>query len=201
MDLASGLRDELFRPVVTIVIPGVLAMTPFVFVLGLYYPRLPEFIHDESGLAAFLGFIAAITFGLLSYEIGTIGEAEMLDRILVWWTRKKLTTESNPFLDNWYLYLRCTFDENKEPIGQRYIHDVILYLRFELNMAASLLIGWIGILWLHNKGSVLSGDLFWYMSLVCFVGAGLFLLAALSTGGILARVRAELLKGCQRPPF
>ena len=191
MDFATGLRSEIFRPIVTLVLPGIIAAAPFVVLAVQYYPRLWDFISTESATAVFLGFILAIGFGLISHDLGTNIERAWIDKIL----EKK----DSEYMDDWYRYLRCTFDNSSPPVGQKYIHDLLLYLWFELNLAVALAIGWIGTLLLQFLSPVLSPSTFKIITAISVLVIAYLLWEAYNTGKILARVRKELLKGIAPP--
>ncbi len=104
MDLTSGLRSEIFRPIVTIIVPGILAAAPFVFLAAQLYPPIRLFIAESSTLATFLGFTISIGFGLLSQEMGSTIEVWCLERRL---KKVRFEDSTEEFYQNWYRYL-CT---------------------------------------------------------------------------------------------
>lgn len=71
MDLLSGLRSEVIRPALILMIPGLVVGTPALFLLEHYQSSVFSFAESHPTLAAFLGVIASAIFGVLTYEVGT----------------------------------------------------------------------------------------------------------------------------------
>ena len=70
MDLISGFKSELFRPLVTLVVPGAVALAPHIVVVGHYFPQVPKFWDEHP--SAFVGIlvVAVIATGLILEDIG-----------------------------------------------------------------------------------------------------------------------------------
>jgi hypothetical protein len=119
MDLLGGLKTEVFRPVIMLMVPGLVVGSPALFVLQHYQPGLFDFIESHPALSTFIGSIGAAILGVLTYEIGTNIEADWIDKRLV-------KTRPN-FEDEWYMFLRCVLPERS--IAQDYLNDRVLYLK------------------------------------------------------------------------
>lgn len=191
MDFATGLKTEVFRPSVTLLIPGIVAASPFPFVTVQYHPELLEFAVSHSTLAAVLGFLVSIGFGLLVQELGSAFEALVID--------KRLSLTNPHHMDEWYLYLRCTLPQDL--IGRGYIHDLVLFLKFELNFTSALLVCWFGLLWLFSLRPIFAAFHFAAITAGFLIVGGLFAYVSFKTAAVLGRVRKELLKGVGCPPL
>ena len=70
MDLTSVLRDEIFRPAVTLVCPGGLAIMPYV-ALGLFeFPWVWLFLESHLGYFTAVYIVASILAGLVLDSMG-----------------------------------------------------------------------------------------------------------------------------------
>jgi hypothetical protein len=71
LDYVQTLKSEVFRPAVTILVPGLVALMPFVLVVFHLYPAAQAFAQDTSGIATFIALLAALALGLLAQDLGT----------------------------------------------------------------------------------------------------------------------------------
>ena len=191
MDYSAALKSEIAGPAVTLLAPGVIALTPYVFILLHYYPEIYVAGISHVTLTAVLGFLVSTGFGLLAQELGTRIEAFVIDPILI--------KKDSAHKDNWYKYLRCTFPDNL--VARSYIESLVLHLKFELNTASALILGWVGLLWLMTMSVVVDVSSFFIVTGCVFAGVIYLVFEAVGTGQVLGRVRAELLKGVGNPPI
>ncbi|GJM06180.1 MAG: hypothetical protein DHS20C09_21760 [marine bacterium B5-7] len=191
MDLLGGLKTEIFRPVIMLMVPGLVVEGPAIFVLQHYQSDLFGVIKSQPTLFTFIGFIAAVILGILTYEIGTNIEAHWID--------KRLKKERPKFDDEWYMFLRCTLPERT--VAQDYLNDRVLYLKFELGMASALPLCLMFSTWAW----IIRNDFYtkWFVILliVIIISTTYFLFEAKQSGAGLARLRNELLKGIGDPPL
>lgn len=190
MDLLGGLKTEVFRPVIMLMVPGLVVGTPALFVLQYYQPGLFEFIELHPALSTVIGFIAATILGVLTYEIGTNIEAHGIDMRLK-------TTRAN-FDDEWYMFLRCTLPERA--VAQDYLNDRVLYLKFELGMASALPLCLIISAWAWFVRDDFYTKWCIALSVGLLIGTIYFLFEAYQSGAGLAKLRKELLKGIGDAP-
>jgi len=176
----SAFTSEVFRPLVTLLIPGAIAISTWFAALMWHFPDFRTLVyknHTETGLTLFL----AMTFaGLVLEDLGAHAEAEF----------DSIRNEDGKHLDNWYAYLRTAF--NADPIGRRYVRTLVLRLKFELGVAFGSLSAGIGILWFWYIGlggwSVLVGEF------LCISFAAYGFYEGWSTHYTLAINRANLLE-------
>lgn len=146
MDLASAFKGEVFRPLVTLVIPGATALAPYVILARARHEQLRCFWNDHTTAAFLVIALAAIAVGRVLETIGA--------RIESAWDDILDARSDGRHVAEWYRYLRLTF--TVEPIGQRYLRTLTLALKFELAMVPALMVMHAGILWLETEVPLLS---------------------------------------------
>jgi len=82
MDPLGSLKSEVLQPALVLIIPGLIAGAPYLFVLDHYLPWVAPFADDHPTLSTFLSLIASAVFGMLVYEFGTNIEAKWIDQQL-----------------------------------------------------------------------------------------------------------------------
>jgi len=185
MDIMSSLRADVFRSVVTIIIPGATAVSPFLAVAGHRFPQLGIWVEQNAGVSGIVLLLVAVAAGQVLEELGAFIESKVWDR--------RLKRKNPEHLREWYEYLRLAFEV--EPVGQEYLRTLTLGLKFELNFGVSLFFSLFGILCFNWLSGLFSGcEMFVF-------GAGMLLLACYllweskDSCKCLAEVRRELLKG------
>jgi hypothetical protein len=130
-ELLAAFAAEIFRPVVTLLIPGFWALTPWTISMFLHYPMTWDFVsrHHEGGGLVFVVFATAV--GMILENLGS--------RLEICYDRRCAKGSS----ENWYAYLALAVDP--EPIGLRYIRTIVLRMKFELAMCSAGPIALIGI--------------------------------------------------------
>jgi hypothetical protein len=183
-NLFSAFTSEVFRPLVTLLIPGAIAISTWFIGLLWQFPDVKKTAsenHAETGLI----LVLAMTFaGMALEDLGT--------RLESWLDSRQAGTHS----EDWYAYLRTAF--SVDPIGRRYIRTLVLRLKFELGTAFAMLVAGMGILWLWSMG--LSLKLALVNLALCAVFALWLFLEGRSTHGALAKNRANLLSDIRIVP-
>jgi hypothetical protein len=140
-NLFSAFTSEVFRPLVTLLLPGAIAVSTWFVGLLWQFPGLRKMAfdnHAETGLV----LVLAMTFaGMALEDLDTRLETSM-DR--------RRDKQTGKHFENWYAYLRIAF--TTDPIGRRYIRTLVLRLKFELGTAFAMLSAGAGILWLWHTG-------------------------------------------------
>jgi hypothetical protein len=176
----SAFTSEVFRPLVTLLIPGALAISTWFVGLLWHFHDLRNLVynnHAETGLV----LVAAMTFaGLVLEDMGA--------RVETWCDSRK-EQQDGKHRDNWYAYLRTAFEA--DPIGRRYVRTLVLRLKFELGIAFAMLSAGGGLLWLWSMG--LSYKVVGVAELLCLLFTAWGLLEGWSTHDTLAKNRANLL--------
>ncbi len=187
MDLIAALKSELFRPLVTLVIPGSIASGPYVLVLGYYFPRVVSFWNDHPSAFVTMVTIAILAAGLIIEDLGAFIENDFWDG--------KLATENADHATNWDEYLKLKTQD--EIIGQRYLRTVLVRMKFELAMVPALFFFWSGLLWLNRLYDVWRASRFVLMSGVILVLAMYMLLESYRSAAIMSNLRKLIICSVQ----
>ncbi|QGW63979.1 hypothetical protein GOY17_03020 [Lysobacter soli] len=111
----------LSRSVLTVLIPGLIAICPWLLAIVQYTSATLGF-DKYTTLANALVFCAAAVVGSICERIGTSLESR--------WDKER--DGELQVSDQWYTYLAHTLD--KEPVGFRYLSRLVTSLYFELGM-------------------------------------------------------------------
>jgi hypothetical protein len=177
----SAFTSEVFRPLVTLLIPGAIAISTWFVGFLWRFPDLRRLVSNNPGEAVLL-LVLAMTFAGLTLE-------DMGARVETWLDTNK-NKQDGKHLANWYAYLRTAFVA--DPIGRRYIRTLVLRLKFELGTVFAMSSAGTGVLWLWYLGLNCTSVFVTELACVLF-GAGL-LWEAWSTHDTLAKNRANLLE-------
>ena len=190
MDLADPFKAEVLRPITTLVVPGTIAVGPFVLILGYYVPSIERFWTEHSRAFSVLLALSVLAAGYLMDEISTMIESRAWD--------KRIEKKKPSHKTEWDEYLQLQL--NDELIGQRYLRLKVTQLKFELAMAPSLIILWLGLLWLqaiYKSWSVIG---FSIVTTVIFASAVFLLWESWKTANLLSSTRSLILKAIKDGP-
>jgi len=190
MDLISAFKSELFRPLVTLVVPGAFAAGPYIIVTGYYIPQVRSFQNDHPSAFVVITVIFILASGLILENLGTFIEQQ--------WDRLITHTDTD-HLERWDAYLRLELKD--EIIGQRFLSTIVTRMKFELSMAPALLSFWGGLLWIDCLYAV------W--SLCAFIGLSVFIsilvvyliLESYKSAKTLTRIRRNIIVAVQNSPL
>lgn len=188
MDPTAAFRNEVFRPLVTLVVPGATALAPYVILLRVRQFEVRQFWNDHTTSAFLVTALAAITVGLILEGVGA--------RIETAWDAR-LDKQVKGHTDTWYKYLRLTLVS--EPIGQRYLRTITLALKFELAMAAALPLMYVGLLWLDRSIDLFGWKGAFIIGMLVAVLTAYLLYESWSSSKVLSRVRQELVEQFYKP--
>jgi len=176
---------SLSRPLVTIIIPGIVATAPGLLLLLYYHPQLGSIYKEYTWPTNVCCFALVVVVGSLIESCMTYLERR--------WDGRVKEPDQNAAEDwvsqNWYDYLARRFG-NTEPVGYRYLSRTVTAMYFELSMALAVPIALLSIGYLL----VQIGDS--GIAIVLFVGSpiALFVLvkSARDTHDLLCRVRQKI---------
>jgi hypothetical protein len=172
-ELLAGFATEIFRPVVTLLIPGFWALTPWTIGIFLRYQVDWKFACDHRDGSGLVFVVAATALGMVFENLGA-----RLEELFF-----KLQKNDH---SNWYAYL--TLAPEREPIGLRYIRTLVLRMKFELSMGLAGIVVLLGIVYIpiscHLK-SVFGGI---SLALTLY-----FLFESWSSVSLLEKTRVEIL--------
>jgi hypothetical protein len=179
-ELVSAFNSEVFRPVVSLVVPGFFALSTSCVALGQQFPDLLSRGEDHSGILTIVAFLTVLTFGLTIEDIGAHLERRF-DRDL------KKTANFEKHMDEWFSYLRLAF--KIEPVGHRYLRTLVLRMKFELGMTVASVPFALGTL-------LLKTNCVWHvvMALIAALAAFFFYGEAKCSHEALSKLRREMLK-------
>jgi hypothetical protein len=180
MNFFSAFQSEVFRPLVTLLIPGALAISSWALALTWKYPALKELINKNHTETAWILVLIIIAVGIVIEDWGARVESAF----------DSMAAKTHPdHIDNWYGYLRTAFVA--DPIGRRYTRSLVLRLKFELGMLFGSLLAAGGVIWLANLG--LNGCAAAVLIVLCLMFASWECFEAKATHNTLAKCRKELL--------
>ena len=139
MDPSTTLKNEIFRPLTMIVIPGAFSVAPFIAVLSFHFPRFGQFARAETNLFLLTLLFVITAAGFVLEDLGS--------RIEDYWDAK-LNNKYPGRAEFWHEYLRLKIQD--EYIGQRYLRTIYIRFKFELSMAPGLFCFLIGLIWVNN---------------------------------------------------
>lgn len=140
MNLIDLLNRELFRPFVTLLIPGVTALLPLALVAEVYNPGIFAFGQANPTLGLILGGMAAVASGLVLENIGSRFEVHVLDRIH--------DKKNKEFLREWDEYLGTR--ERADLVASSYLKSIQLRMQFEIGFGLALIVASGGLIWLNS---------------------------------------------------
>lgn len=183
MDILGAFKTEIFRPLVTLAIPGVTSVAPLVPVVTHYNPKIRGFweAHPASFVALFV--IAILATGLILEDIGARIEDGIWDEMI--------ERKSGKQHADWRAYLRTAWE--REPIGHRYLRTVLVRLKFELSFGLSIIAAVLGLLWLQVLEGPWARTQFGIFAACALVCSAYLLWESYGSAWVLARTRHLLL--------
>lgn len=181
MNFFAAFQSEVFRPLVTLLIPGGLAISTWTVALAWTFPGFRQLISRNQTPAAWIILLIITAVGIVIEDVGSRLERQ--------WDNEREESDSK-HLENWYTYLRTAF--LADPIGRGYIRTVLLRMKFELGLMIGLVIALFGAVPLIRLGVPFRGA----VALVVFpISLAVWeYFEAKASHELLARVRQELVK-------
>lgn len=129
MDLASALKTEILRPLTTLIIPGALAVSPYVALLWIRHPTLARFADSHPTLSGTLLVLLTLAAGHLLEDAGSALERH--------WDARRERDNPGHREARWLPYLQLRIPEDR--VGQRYLRTLLVRMKFELSLFWALL--------------------------------------------------------------
>jgi hypothetical protein len=189
MDLISGFKSELFRPLAILVVPGSIALAPFFLLVAANNPEIGRVSNENPfGMVGIL-LILATASGLILENVGSRIERG-IDQCMV---ERYLPAHD----DLWCRYLELKTDS--ELVAQRYLRTVVTRTKFVLSFLPALLIFLLGFLVLDIELQVwtrtsVSAAVIFVVLLVCFL-----FVEAIRLIEVLAEARCRVLAALGKP--
>ena len=148
--LNSAFNDDHFA---VWILPGSVALLPFIFVLGTYVDIGSAWTdHDLTLSIAFL--LVASVAGVILDSIGGWIETRVYD--------PDLENADDQHLSRWYRYLMAKLPS--QIVAQRFIRHRVRMMKFEINMGLAVVTAHLGCWWLCLRGSGFFLHDFWLIS-------------------------------------
>lgn len=182
-DIFAAFGSEVFRPMMTILLPGLVAISTLLVGLFQRFDTLQHLADTkrlETGLAV---FFIALACGEIVEDFGSRIESRFDDR---------LKEKCDHFKADWYDYLSLSFEH--DPVGRGYIRSLVIRLKFEFGLALGLCGCALG-LWFTLLPT------YWRLGLTapCALLAYFLYREAEDTHELLAEVRHEMLRRIKMP--
>lgn len=184
MDFISAFKSELFRPLATLVVPGGVAMGPYVLVAGYYFPGVTSFWREHPSAFVAILVICIVAVGLIVEDLGAYIERDFWD--------SKLARENADHSDHWEQYLKLRL--NDEIIGQRYLRTILTRMKFELAMVPAFFFFWCGLLWLNRLYGLWRPSRFALLSGVLLIVTIYLLLESYRSASVMSATRTLLVQ-------
>jgi hypothetical protein len=179
-ELFSAFSAAVFYPLVSLVMPGLTALTCW-FLLLTTKTQFRSLVGRNHTETAFVLMLLSIFVGTVIDDLGTRLESTWLDR-----ARNARTGGAHR--EEWWAYLRKPYEV--EPSGRRHLRKLVARLKFELGVPAGFAIT-IPALWLNQ---LVTWQLCILVSALGLLLSGYLLLEAASTHEALGTLRHELLQ-------
>jgi hypothetical protein len=184
-DAISAFQSDVFTPAVTLVAPGSIALAPlWIGFLWRHQEVWPFLEKHNLEMWAILVFMTVI-LGLMLENFGSMIEAHIFDVQIAKNEKYKYHASHE---SDWYDYLRLAF--KIEPIGHRYMRNLVLHLRFERNGCIAFAVAALGCLYLpiSRSGHFECAIPLWMVAIYLYWEAE-------KSHEALSELRHELLKG------
>jgi hypothetical protein len=129
-ELFAAFAAEIFRPIITLLIPGIWAITPGLITIFLRFHEAWQFVLAYRTPSALVFLTIATAVGMILENFSGELENFYFDK------------HGQKALDEWYQYLRLPRDPDL--IAFSYISSYVLRMKFEGGMAAGSLFALIG---------------------------------------------------------
>lgn len=135
-DIFAAFGSEVFRPLVTLLVPGAVGLAPWFLGLVQRYADIYGLVSRNHAESALLLALVALISGMLLEDLGSRIESTFFDN-----ARNRVT--SGRHNSDWKAYLRVAY--KLEPVGARYIRTILLRMKFELGMSSAVILAAGGI--------------------------------------------------------
>lgn len=189
MDPFSGLKNEVFRPLAAVVLPGMLALAPFAVIAANGLPEIARFYGEQPNWFL-VAFVATGTIvGLLLENVGSSIERG-IDRCM-----------ENEFLPGhdavWLAYLSCgTVDNN----GRRFLAGIVTRLKFINSLMPALAFLGLGTIFLHIQNDNWASWKFWSFQAALLILQVWLFRTSTELSEVASSTRYHLLDRRLRPP-
>jgi hypothetical protein len=137
MEKLTSLNLTFDRVLIQLVTPGLLTSFPFIL---LFFDARPDvatfFVQDSKGLLVTAVALVGLVMGIILENIGSRIEVNVYDNLLA--QRKR------DYFETWEKFLMIQY-KGQEPIGHRYLRNILFRMKFELSAGVGLIIMTAGL--------------------------------------------------------
>jgi hypothetical protein len=137
MDKLSAVNLTFDKLLITVLIPGLVAIFPYLLLIYNLYPDFYGSITSNYTYVITLVTILSLIFGLIIENIGSRIEVEVFDKV------NKCDSKI------WEKFLKLSYE--KEPVGHRYLRNILMRMKFELGLFIALIFMAIGLIVFNYK--------------------------------------------------
>src|SRR6185369_14307149 len=156
-DVLTALTTEIFKPLMTVVLPGAVSISTAMIAIFLRYGRLREIAESHRVETAIVIGLITLIMGEIIEDLGSRVEYR-LDKVLQQQKDNQGALKFPSFEAEWDKYLLFDCERGKEPVAIRYMRTLLLRMKFELGKMGGFLIAGVG-LWFIDGVVVLSQKL------------------------------------------
>jgi hypothetical protein len=186
MDPTTTVRTDSLPAIATIVIPGVVACGPYVWLFLEAAPAVTAYLNEHEGLATLTAVVVSLGAGFSVESAGSYLETYGIDR---------RRSDYKWMMDTWWKFL-CLEWQNP-PVGDGYIKRLLVSFKYELNMCVAAGACLPGLLALVLRGHI-STSIGVSALLAALLAVFLFYRAARGSADVLVRVRHDLVQSASR---
>jgi hypothetical protein len=137
MEKLTTLNLSFDRILIQLVTPGLLASFPFILLFFNARPDVAEFfLQDSKGLLVTSIALVALIMGIILENLGSRIEVNIYDNLL--------SLRRKEYLETWEKFLMIQY-QGQEPIGHRYLRNILFRMKFELSAGVGLIIMTAGL--------------------------------------------------------
>jgi hypothetical protein len=188
MDKLSSLNLSFDRVLIQLIIPGLIAIFPwFLLFINSHYNANSYFHNNSTITITTLTFLALIA-GLLLENFG--------GRIEIMWFDVLNKRKDPNYMTIWNKFLQLNYD-GKEPIGHRYIRNIVLRMKFELSAGIALIPMSVGLEMLHKEKNIFSNGFIAFLVIYLvpwLIAIYIVVIEARSSSKVLAETRKLLVE-------
>lgn len=137
MEKLTSLNLTFDRVLIQLVTPGLITSFPFIL---LFFDARPDvatfFVQDSKGLLVTAVALVGLVMGIILENIGSRIEVNIYDNLLA--QRKR------DYFETWEKFLMIQY-KGQEPIGHRYLRNILFRMKFELSAGVGLVIMTTGL--------------------------------------------------------
>lgn len=193
MEKLTSLGLQFDRILIQILVPGLVCIIPYFLIFLNQFQSETAFLVDNPNVLIFLVTIVGVIAGFILENIGSMIEVYVYDPI----NKKKF----EDYESTWEKFLLLNYD-GVEPIGHRYVRNILIRMKFELSMGIAIIpmaIGFVILDFQHLLISslIIKGLLFYIIPLYSSMYVLIF--EAYNSSKVLASKRKLLVDRYYRP--